>query len=117
MKVTAEGSSTTGTYRPYGLDCSGYIDWVFYNMSGGEYLIGHGGGAHAQHTYCTEITWNEARPGDLAFYPEDEHVGIVCGRDEDGSLLVIHCASSANNVVITGISGFVSVARPDFYNE
>ena len=116
-KVTAEGSPTTGTYRPYGLDCSGYIDWVFYNMSGGEYLIGHGGGAHAQHTYCTEITWNEARPGDLAFYPEDEHVGIVCGRDEDGSLLVIHCASSANNVVITGISGFVSVARPDFYNE
>ena len=116
-KVTAEGSPTTGTYRPYGLDCSGYIDWVFYNMSGGEYLIGHGGGAHAQHTYCTEITWNEARPGDLVFYPEDEHVGIVCGRDEDGSLLVIHCASSANNVVITGTSGFVSVARPDFYNE
>ena len=116
-KVTAEGGPTTGSYRPYGLDCSGYIDWVFYNMSGGEYLIGHGGGAHAQHTYCTEITWNEARPGDLALYPEGEHVGIVCGRDEDGSLLVIHCASSANNVVITGTSGFVSVARPDFYNE
>ena len=116
-QVWADGSPTTGTYRPYGLDCSGYIDWVFYNMSGGEYIIGHGGGARAQHTYCTEITWNEARPGDLVFYPEDEHVGIVCGRDEDGSLLVIHCASSANNVVITGTSGFVSVARPDFYNE
>ena len=116
-QVWADGSPTTGTYRPYGLDCSGYIDWVFYNMSGGEYIIGHGGGAHAQHTYCTEITWNEARPGDLAFYPEDEHVGIVCGRAEDGGLLVIHCASSANNVVITGTSGFVSVARPDFYNE
>ena len=116
-QVWADGSPTTGTYRPYGIDCSGYIDWVFYNMSGGEYIIGHGGGAHAQHTYCTEITWNEARPGDLVFYPEDEHVGIVCGRDEDGGLLVIHCASSANNVVITGTSGFVSVARPDFYNE
>ena len=116
-QVWADGSPTTGTYRPYGLDCSGYIDWVFYNMSGGEYIIGHGGGAHAQHTYCTEITWDEARPGDLVFYPEDEHVGIVCGRDEDGGLLVIHCASSANNVVITGPSGFVSVARPDFYNE
>ena len=116
-QVWDDGSPTTGTYRPYGIDCSGYIDWVFYNMSGGEYIIGHGGGAHAQHTYCTEITWNEARPGDLVFYPEDEHVGIVCGRDEDGGLLVIHCASSANNVVITGTSGFVSVARPDFYNE
>ena len=23
-KVTAEGNSTTGTYRPFGLDCSGF---------------------------------------------------------------------------------------------
>lgn len=116
-KVTAAGSSTTGTYRPYGLDCSGYVDWVFYNMSAGEYVIGHGGGAHAQHTYCTSISWDEAQPGDLVFYPDDEHVGIVCGRDESGGLLVIHCASGANNVVITGISGFTSVARPVFYGE
>lgn len=116
-KVTAAGSSTTGTYRPYGLDCSGYVDWVFYNMSAGEYVIGHGGGAHAQHTYCDPISWDEAQPGDLVFYPGDEHVGIVCGRDESGGLLVIHCASGANNVVITGISGFTSVARPVFYGE
>lgn len=116
-KVTAAGSSTTGTYRPYGLDCSGYVDWVFYNMSAGEYVIGHGGGAHAQHTYCDPISWDEAQAGDLVFYPGDEHVGIVCGRDESGGLLVIHCASGANNVVITGISGFTSVARPIFYGE
>lgn len=86
-------------------------------MSAGEYVIGHGGGAHAQHTYCAPISWDEAQPGDLVFYPGDEHVGIVCGRDESGSLLVIHCASGANNVVITGISGFTSVARPVFYGE
>ncbi len=116
-KVTAAGSSTTGTYRPYGLDCSGMVDWVFYNVTGGGYVIGHGGGAHAQHTYCTDISWDEAQPGDLVFYPEDEHVGIVCGRDGNGNLLVIHCASGANNVVITGISGFTSVARPVFYGE
>jgi hypothetical protein len=41
MKVTAAGSSTTGTYRPYGLDCSGFVDWVFYNVSGGAYIVGH----------------------------------------------------------------------------
>ena len=40
-----------------------------------------------------------------------------CGRDENGNLLVIHCASGANNVVITGTSGFVSAARPDYYGE
>lgn len=116
-QVTAAGSSTTGTYRPYGLDCSGLVDWAFYNATGGSYIIGHGGGATMQHSYCTDISWPDAQPGDLVFYPDNSHVGIVCGRAEDGSLLVIHCASSANNVVITGTSGFVSVARPNYYGE
>lgn len=116
-QVTAAGNSTTGTYRPYGLDCSGFVDWTFYNATGGSYIIGHGGGATMQHSYCTDISWPDAQPGDLVFYPDNSHVGIVCGRAEDGSLLVIHCASGANNVVITGTSGFVSVARPDYYGE
>lgn len=116
--VWAAGSQTTGTYRPFGLDCSGFVDWVFYNASGGTYVIGHGGGAYAQHTYCADIPWSEAQPGDLVFYPEDEHVGIVGGRDENGNLLVIHCASgSLNNVVITGSSGFASIAQPRYYTE
>lgn len=55
-QVSAAGSPTTGTYRPYGLDCSGFADWVFYNASGGEYIIGHGGGAADQHRYCTNIS-------------------------------------------------------------
>lgn len=115
MEVWAEGSSTTGTLRPFGLDCSGLVDWVFYNVTGGEYVIGHGGGASAQHSYCTDITWEEAQPGDLAFYPGDAHVGIVCGFDGNGNPLVIHCASSQNNVVVTGVSGFTAVARPTHY--
>lgn len=114
-EVTAAGNSTSGTYRPYGLDCSGFVDWVFYNITGGEYIIGHGGGAHAQHTYCTAISWEEAQPGDLVFYPEDSHVGIVGGRDENGNLLIVHCASGANNVVITGLEGFTSIGRPLYY--
>ena len=116
-QVTAAGSSTTGTYRPYGMDCSGFVDWVFYNITGGEYIIGHGGGAHAQHTYCTPISWEEALPGDLVFYPEDSHVGIVGGRDESGNLLIVHCAFSANNVVITDADGFTSIARPRYYGD
>lgn len=114
-QVTAAGSSTTGTYRPYGLDCSGFVDWVFYNATGGDYIIGHGGGAMMQHTYCTPILWEDAQPGDLVFYPEDNHVGMVGGWDEDGNILIIHCASGYNNVVITGKEGFTSVGRPDYY--
>ena len=115
-KVWAAGSSTTGTFRPFGLDCSDFADWVFYNASGGSYVIGHGGGAHAQHTYCTPITWDEAQPGDLVFYSDDVHVGIVGGRDDAGKLLIIHCASSANNVVITGKSGLIYAEGPQYYS-
>ncbi len=116
-QVTAAGSSTTGTYRPYGLDCSGFVDWVFYNQSGGSYVIGHGGGATMQHSYCTDISWSDAQPGDLVFYPDNSHVGIVGGWDANGELLIIHCASGYNNVVITGKEGFTSISRPRYYAE
>ena len=116
-QVTAAGSSTTGTYRPYGMDCSGFVDWVFYNATGGGYIIGHGGGATAQHSYCTDISWADAQPGDLVFYPDNSHVGIVGGRDANGELLIIHCASGHNNVVITGKEGFTSISRPRYYAE
>lgn len=117
MQVTAPGSSSSGTYRPYGMDCSGYVDWVFYNTTGGEYIIGHGGGAASQHSYCTAISWDDALPGDLVFYPGDSHVGIVGGRDESGNLLIIHCTSGYNNVVITGIEGFTAISRPVYFSD
>lgn len=117
QKVWASGNSTSGTYRPFGLDCSGFADWVFYNISGGSYILGHGGGAHAQHTYCTPITWAEAQPGDLVFYPNDTHVGIVGGWDESGNIQIIHCSGSHNNVVITGKAGFTTIGRPMYYSS
>ena len=113
QKVTAPGSQTTGTYRPYGLDCSGFVDWVFNNALG--YKPGHGGGAASQHGYCTPVSWADAQPGDLVFYGDDSHVGIVGGRTEDGKLLIIHCSSGSNNVVISGKKGFDSVGRPEAF--
>ena len=116
-EVTAEGSATTGTVRPFGLDCSGFVDWAFYNASDGGYILGRGGGAAAQHSGCTPITWDGALPGDLAFFADDSHVGIVCGRDANGELLIIHCASGANNVVVTGKDGFTSIGRPNYFDN
>ena len=112
-RVTAAGSRTTGTIRPYGLDCSGFVDWVFNNSLG--YVIGHGGGAASQHDHCKPISWSEAQPGDLVFYPGDTHVGVFVGKDSNGDPLIIHCASSQNNVVLTGLQGFVSIGRPDCF--
>ena len=118
MEVTAAGSGSTGTIRPFGLDCSGFVDWTFYNATNGSYYPGRGGGAATQHSYCINISWSDAQPGDLVFYPADVHVGIVGGRDTDGNLLIVHCSGGANGVVITGSAGFTSVARPDcFANE
>lgn len=114
-EVTAEGSDTTGTEQPYGLDCSGFVDWAFYNASGGAYVIGQGGGAAEQHANCVDIEWDEVQPGDLLFYPEDEHVGIAAGRDWLGRLLVVHCASGTGGVAISHRTGFKTAARPMWY--
>lgn len=109
-KVTAADSRTTGTSRPFGLDCSGFVDWVFINTVGDN--VGQGGGAASQYHNSQPITWTEALPGDLVFYPDLGHVGIICGKDDNGSLLVVHCASSQNNVVVTGLNGFTKIRRP-----
>lgn len=116
-EVTASGSGSTGTIRPFGLDCSGFVDWTFYNATNGSYYPGRGGGAATQHSYCTNIVWSDAQPGDLVFYPDDSHVGIVGGKDADGNLLILHCSGGANGVVITGSAGFTTVARPDCFSQ
>ena len=116
-EVTAAGSGSTGTIRPFGLDCSGFVDWTFYNATDGSYYPGRGGGAATQHSYCTNISWSDAQPGDLVFYPDDSHVGIVGGKDADGNLLIVHCSGGANGVVITGSAGFTTVARPDCFSQ
>ena len=67
--------------------------------------------------YCTNISWSDAQPGDLVFYPDDSHVGIVGGKDADGNLLIVHCSGGANGVVITGSAGFTVVARPDCFEQ
>ena len=115
--VTATGSGSTGKVLPFGLDCSGFVDWTFYNATNGTYLPGRGGGAASQHGYCTNIAWADALPGDLVFYADDSHVGIICGYDSVGNILVIHCSGGQNGVVVTGREGFAVAARPDLFTD
>lgn len=121
--VTSGNSPTTGTTRPFGLDCSGFVTWVFINASQDKEvakIIGHG--TANQFPKSTAITWAEAQPGDLAFFSPPgggNHVGIVVGRQSDGSLLICHCSSSKNNVVVSvavqGKTSFKYIRRPDAY--
>ena len=111
--VSAEGSKTTGTKRPFGLDCSGFVTWSFINSGFNASSIGHG--TKGQIAKCSRISWSSAQAGDLAFYGDLSHVGIIAGKDTSGNILVIHCSSSNNNVVITTNSGFGFAARPSCY--
>jgi len=111
--VSAEGSKTTGTKRPFGLDCSGFVTWSFINSGFNASSIGHG--TKGQIAKCSRISWGSAQAGGLAFYGDLSHVGIVAGKDAAGNILVIHCSSGNNNVVITTNSGFGFAARPRCY--
>lgn len=111
--VSSEGSKTTGTKRPFGLDCSGFVTWSFINSGFSANSIGHG--TQGQIAKCSRISWSNAQAGDLAFYGDLSHVGIIAGKDASGNILVIHCSSSNNNVVITTNGGFSFAARPSCY--
>lgn len=117
--VTSEGSDTTGKSLPFGLDCSGLVTWAAVNAAGtADALEAIGNGVRDQYAKCTSIAWGEAQPGDLAFFPDLSHVGVVLGFAEDGALRVVHCSKTLGGVVFSedaARTGFTQIGRPDFY--
>lgn len=113
--VTAPGVSSSGSLRPYGLDCSGFTDWVWRTAG----LKSIGAGTHAQFWGSTSISEQELLPGDLVFKntPNDEvinHVGIYYGQDDTGQKLYIHCSAGSGGVIINSYAGFKLWHRPNF---
>lgn len=118
MQVTAAGSQSTGTSRGYGLDCSGFVCWSYYNGLGGT-DGGIGNHTTTQWNSTEMVDSDKAQPGDLVFYNspaagDQNHVGVVIGKNEDGSLAVAHCSSSKNGVVVgeAWSAGFKYVRSP-----
>ncbi len=102
--VTAAGSATSGSTRRFGLDCSGFALYCYYNGLGGS-DAGIGGHTTSQWNASVMVDQVNALPGDLVFYGGPErgdwnHVGIVVGKSTDGGLIVAHCSSSRNGVVV-----------------
>lgn len=114
QRVSAEGSPSSGTIRAYGLDCSGFVTWAF-NNSGMGTAVGHG--TLGQKAASVQVSASTVQAGDLGFNSGYTHVGIVVGRDTGGNILVIHCSSGANNVVLATASsvGFTIFRRPNCY--
>lgn len=98
--VTAAGSSSTGTIRPYGLDCSGFTEWVYNTAVGVEI----GAGTAHQFPNTVGIQASELLPGDLGFLADGNgwgHVLMFAGYDDDGSRLWVHCTSGSGVVLNT----------------
>ena len=98
--VTATGSSATGTILPYGLDCSGYTDWVFKTAMG----VSIKAGSWNQWDNSYAITEAELLPGDLGFMAVPgtvpvNHVLIYAGKNEDGAHMWVHCTSGSGVVL------------------
>ena len=118
MTVTAAGSRSSGTSRGYGLDCSGFVCWSYYNGLGGT-DGGIGNHTTPQWNGSAMVDSAAAQPGDMVFYNspaagDQNHIGVVIGKNTDGSLLVAHCSSSQNGVVVgeAWSSGFKYVRSP-----
>ena len=97
--VTAAGSSSTGTLRPYGLDCTGFTDWVYQTALG--HSLYEGSWLQWDNTYA--ITEAELLPGDLGFMAVPgtvpvNHTLLYAGRDAAGNQMWVHCSSGAGGV-------------------
>ena len=89
--VTAAGSTTTGTIRPFGLDCSGFSDWTYKTAVG----VSLYGASWSQWGESYAIAAEELLPGDLGFLMDDDgggwnHVLIFAGYGENGERMWVH---------------------------
>lgn len=98
--VTAAGSSSTGTIRPYGLDCSGFSTWVFTTAVG----VGIGEGCNGQYPNTYGISASELLPGDLGFLADGDgwgHVLIFAGFGENGERMWVHSSGGTGVILNT----------------
>lgn len=83
-----------------GLDCSGWINWVFWSVTGTRLPYESTSGL----ALCgTKIGRDELQPGDIVIRTgEDAHVIMFLGWTEDGRIRCIHESSAGvNNVTVS----------------
>ena len=102
-----------------GLDCSGFVGYVYYMAYGENVLMGasgcgsecvtidymcnHDGAGHLNH-----ISYDELKPGDIGMSGgSHQHIGIYAGNG-----MWIHCTGQPQNVVVcNNFGGFEVFAR------
>lgn len=102
--VTSAGSSSTGTIRPYGLDCSGFTSWVYDTALG----IDIGAGTGGQYPKTTAVSAADLQIGDLGFLAGSggggwNHVLMFAGYGSSGERMWVH-SSSGSGVILNSPS-------------
>ncbi len=116
--VTAAGSTTSGTIRPFGLDCSGFTDWTYKTAVG----VSLYGGTWSQWDESYAITADELLPGDLGFLMDSDgqgwnHVLIFAGYGENGERMWVHSSGGEGVILNTpSYEASLSLRRPKNIN-
>lgn len=82
-----------------GLDCSGWISWVYWSSGNGRLKYEGTGGLQS---LGRAVTKEELKPGDIAVMTgNDSHAIMYLGEKEDGTMLCIHESSSRGTVSVS----------------
>ena len=105
--VTSPGDETTNTEKPYSLDCSGYVDWLFYNsdfVTDEAYKLNDvayvNNGLGSYEGITEDGIASRVKPGDLAHMKN--HVGVVVATN--GNIITVsHCSGGGVGMGLTNI--------------
>lgn len=102
-----ESHTTSGVLYGPGLDCSGFINFVYGLVTGNT--LGNSGTSNLWKNQTKEISKNELKVGDLGFqlnYDDgatENHVGIFVGKDTVTQKNIwIHAEGNRYNIVVIG---------------
>lgn len=90
-----EKNATKGRYI-HGLDCSGWISWVYLSTIDRPYM----GDTSTLAGVGRSVRTEQMKPGDI-LNKAGNHVVMYLGRNTDGTLVVIHENASAGNVSVS----------------
>jgi len=99
-KITPTSRYGNDGRKYLGLDCSGFVRWVY------KYVTGEVVGNRARDIYSKsqKISKSELLPGDIGFISGD-HIGIFFGKGTDGKYYFIHSAGRSSHVGPQGLGG------------